>query len=245
MAEQYMPLEDCSGCGVLGGEIPQLRPPAFSDDSKYTTFSYTYYPDSSVLVMQSQIPDLTHKIFRISKESLAYYLPKNRYLGGSEISAAVTPNISTRFYAIQATIDFSKAKGDLQAVLMAHGGCFGGHSFYIYQGKLCYVYNWLGQQQKITCDLSRLSGEMTLKVEFTKTKIIAPSDEKLDDSTIDKMKLYINNIEQNVDIIRTFLNHTPNFLTQYKHEIPDEFQGAKLRRIIVTITNDITAINID
>ncbi|CCI19154.1 hypothetical protein MICAF_4720001 [Microcystis aeruginosa PCC 9807] len=73
---------------------------------------------------------------------------------------------------------------------MAQGGYFGGHSFYIYQGKLCYVYNWLGQQQKITCDLPRLSSEVTLKVEFAKPKIIAPSDEKLGDSTIDNMKLY-------------------------------------------------------
>ena len=207
MAKQYMPLEDCPGSAVLGGEIPQLRPPAFSDDRQYTTFSYTYHP------------------------------------GGSEISEAVAPNISTRFYAIEATIDFSNAKGDLQGVLMAHGGCFGGHSFYIYQGKLCYVYNWLGQQQKITCDLPRLSSEVTLKVAFAKPKIIAPSDEKLGDSTIDKMKLYINNIEQNVDIIRTLSNHTPNFLTQYKHEIPYEFQGTKLQRIIVTITNDVRAIN--
>jgi hypothetical protein len=107
MAKQYMPLEDCSGSAVLGGEIPQLRPPAFSDAPKYTTFSYTYYP------------------------------------GVSEIYEAVAPNISTRFYAIEAAIDFSKAKGDLQAVLMAHGGYFGEHGFYIYQGKLCYVFDIL------------------------------------------------------------------------------------------------------
>jgi len=80
---------------------------------------------------------------------------------------------------------------------------------------------------------------MTLKVEFTKPKIITPCDENLGDRIIDNMKLYINNIEQNVDIIRTFSNHTPNFLTQYKHEVPCNFQGAKLQRIIVTITNDI------
>ncbi|NCT44971.1 MAG: hypothetical protein GPJ35_17365 [Microcystis aeruginosa G11-09] len=209
MAKQYMPLEDCSGSAVLGGEIPQLRPPAFSDAPKYTTFSYTYYP------------------------------------GVSEIYEAVAPNISTRFYAIEAAIDFSKAKGDLQAVLMAHGGYFGEHSFYIYQGKLCYVYNWLGQPQKSACDLPRLSGEVTLKVEFAKPKIIAPSDEKLGDSTIYEMKLYINNIEQNVDIIRTLSNHTLNFLIPYKHEIPCEFQGAKLRRINVTITNDVSGINDD
>ena len=41
MAKQCMPFEDCSGSAVLGGEIPQLRPPAFSDDPKYTTFTLT------------------------------------------------------------------------------------------------------------------------------------------------------------------------------------------------------------
>ena len=238
MAKQYMPLEDCSG--VLGAEIPQLRPPAFSDDPQYTTFSYTYYPEGlEISDSYTYDPGGSEISEAVAREIATFDVLPTNYPGGLEISEAVVPNISTRLYAIEATIDFSKAKGDLQGVLMAHGGCFGGHSFYIYQGKLCYVYNWLGQQQKITCDLPRLSGEVTLKVEFAKPKIIAPSDEKLGDSTIDKMKLYINNIEQNVDIIRTLSNHTPNFLTQYKHEIPYEFQGAKLQRIIVTITNDI------
>ncbi|WP_287666536.1 hypothetical protein [Microcystis sp. M064S2] len=295
MAKQYMPLEDCSGSAVVGGEIPQLRPPAFSDNSKYTTFTYTYYPrgleisDSYIYypggseiseAVAWEIPtfavpptnylggleisdsyiyypggsEISEAVAKeippfavpptnylggleisdsyiyypggseiseaVAKEIPPFAVPPTNYLGGLEISEAVVPNISTPLYAIKATIDFSKAKGDLQAVLMAHDGCFGGHSFHIYQGKLCYVYNWLGQQQKITCYLPRLSGEVKLKVEFAKPKIIAPSDETLGDSAVDKMKLYINNIEQNVDIIITFSNYTPNFLTQYKHEIP-------------------------
>jgi hypothetical protein len=275
MVKQYMPFKDCSR--VLGAEIPQLRPPAFSDDPRYTTFSYTYYPEgleiSDSYTYDPGGSEISETVAReiatfdvlptnypggleisgsyiydpggseisetVAREIATFALPPTNYPGGLEISEAVVPNISTRLYAIEATIDFSKAKGDLQGVLMAQGGCFGGHGFYIYQGKLCYVYNWLGQQQKITCDLPRLSSEVTLKVEFAKPKIIAPSDEKLGDSTINNMKLYINNIEQNVDIIRTLSNHPPNFLTQYKHEIPYEFQGAKLPRIIVTITDDI------
>jgi len=39
-----------------------------------------HFIGSSVLVMQSQILDLTRKVFRISKESLAYYLPKNHFI---------------------------------------------------------------------------------------------------------------------------------------------------------------------
>ncbi|MFO0163437.1 MAG: hypothetical protein ACK51P_04320, partial [Microcystis sp.] len=268
-----MPFKDCSR--VLGAETPQLRPPAFSDDPQYNTFSYTYYPrgleisDSYIYypgeseiseALAREIPTFTvpptnypggleisdsyiyypggseiseavaweippfavpptnylggleisdSYIYypggseiseAVAKEIPPFAVPPTNYLGGLEISEAVVPNISTPLYAIKATIDFSKAKGDLQAVLMAHDGCFGGHSFHIYQGKLCYVYNWLGQQQKITCYLPRLSGEVKLKVEFAKPKIIAPSDETLGDSAVDKMKLYINNIEQNVDI---------------------------------------------
>jgi hypothetical protein len=269
MAKQYMPLEDWSGTVVFGGEIPQLRPPAFSDDSKYTTFSYTHYLEG-LEISDSYIydPGGSEISEAVAREIATFAVPPTNYprrleisdsytydLEGSEISEAVAgeiatfavpptnyprrleiyeavaPNISTRFYAIEATIDFSKAKGDLQGVLMAQGGYFGGHSFYIYQGKLCYVYNWLGQQQKITCDLPRLSSEVTLKVEFAKPKIIAPSDEKLGDSTIDNMKLYINNIEQNVDIIRTLSNHTPNFLTKYKHAAIPNSECSKEYRI--------------
>ena len=269
MAKQYMPLEDWSGTVVFGGEIPQLRPPAFSDDSKYTTFSYTHYLEG-LEISDSYIYDpggseISEAVAReiatfavpptnyprrleisdsytydlegseiseaVAGEIATFAVPPTNYPGRLEIFEAVAPNISTRFYAIEATIDFSNAKGDLQGVLMAQGGYFGGHSFYIYQGKLCYVYNWLGQQQKITCDLPRLSSEVTLKVEFAKPKIIAPSDEKLGDSTIDNMKLYINNIEQNVDIIRTLSNHTPNFLTKYKHAAIPNSECSKEYRI--------------
>ena len=84
MAKQYIPLEDWSGSVVFGGEIPQLRPPAFSDDSKYTTFSSTYYLEGLEI-----------------SDSYIYYP------GGSEISEAVVPNISTRlFYALKAIIAF-------------------------------------------------------------------------------------------------------------------------------------------
>ncbi|GBF52451.1 arylsulfatase [Microcystis sp. 0824] len=151
MTEKYMPFKDCSGSGVLGAEIPQIRPPAFSDDPQYNTFTYTYYP-GGLEISDSYIyyPGESEISEAVAREIATFTVPPTNYPGGleisdsyiyypgeSEISEAVVPNISTRFYAIEATIDFSKAKGDLQGVLMAQGGCFGGHSFYIYQGKLC------------------------------------------------------------------------------------------------------------
>ena len=121
MAKQYMPLEDCSR--VLGAEILQLRPPAFSDDPKYNTFSYTYYP-GGLEISDSYIyyPGESEISEALAREIPTFTVPPTNYPGGLEISEAVVPNISTLLYAIEATIDFSKAKGDLQGVLMLTGG---------------------------------------------------------------------------------------------------------------------------
>jgi arylsulfatase len=224
-----MPLDDRSAAEVLGGDRPQLRPPAFAkDDPKDATFSYTYYP------------------------------------GGSEIPEAVAPNTRGRSYEIEAIVDFSTGETP-EGVVIAHGGRFGGYSFYIYESKLCYVYNWLGQQQqKITCPLPNLTDkENTLKVVFTK-KPDQP-DSEFGGSTIGEVQLYINGIKQNATIEEAFPEYPDQFLTQpgkfslcgegfnigrdpgqpvssdYEHEF--EFEGAKLKKVLVTIKNDAGAIN--
>ena len=158
MVKAYMPFKDCSR--VLGAETPQLRPPAFSDDPQYNTFSYTYYPgaleisDSYIYypgeseiseALAREIPTFTvpptnypggleisdSYIYypgeseiseALAREIPTFTVPPTNYPGGLEISEAVVPNISTLLYAIEATIDFSKAKGDLQGVLMLTGG---------------------------------------------------------------------------------------------------------------------------
>ena len=119
MVKQYMPFKDCSG--VLGGEIPQLRPPAFSDNSKYTTFTYTYYPEG-LEISDSYIyyPGESEISEALAREITTFAVPPTNYPegleisdsyiyypGGSEISEAVVPNISTRlFYALKAIIAF-------------------------------------------------------------------------------------------------------------------------------------------
>ncbi|MFH7028166.1 MAG: sulfatase-like hydrolase/transferase [Heteroscytonema crispum UTEX LB 1556] len=233
-----VPLDDRSTAEVLGGERPQLRPPAFSEgDPPEKTFSYTYYP------------------------------------GGSEIPEAVAPNIRGRSYTIEATVELPSDWSDfpvntLKGVLMAHGGRFGGHSFYIHDRKLCYVYNWLGQQeQKISCSLlDEFTEEMKFKVTFAK-KPDQP-DSKFGGSTIGEVKLYINDTEQtSATIEESFPEYPDKFLTQpgkfslcgegfnigrdpgqpvstdYEHEYEFEGEGATLKKVIVTITNDAGPIN--
>ena len=118
MVKQYMPFKDCSG--VLGAEIPQLRPPAFSDDPKYNTFSYTYYP-GGLEISDSYIyyPGGSEISEAVAREITTFAVPPTNYPegleisdsyiyypGGSEISEAVVPNISTCLYALKAIIAF-------------------------------------------------------------------------------------------------------------------------------------------
>ncbi|HTX13384.1 MAG TPA: arylsulfatase [Solirubrobacteraceae bacterium] len=76
--------------------------------------------------------------------------PRSRYVyypGGAEIPESVAPNIRNRSYsiAVEVTIDTEEAEG----VLFAQGSRFGGHALYIKDGKLKYVYNWVGLEDQI------------------------------------------------------------------------------------------------
>ncbi|HUO73881.1 MAG TPA: arylsulfatase, partial [Solirubrobacteraceae bacterium] len=76
--------------------------------------------------------------------------PRSRYVyypGGSEIPESAAPNIRNRSYtiAVEATIETEEAGG----VLLAQGARFGGHALYIKDGKLKYVYNFVGLQEQM------------------------------------------------------------------------------------------------
>ena len=177
-----MPLDDRSTSAVLNEPRPQLTDPPFAeDDGTNQSFDYTYYP------------------------------------GGTEVPEAVAVNVRTRSYAISAFIDMPpKTLGidneliDIiaapEGVLFAHGGRFGGHSFYLHKEDsklyLCYVYNWLGRaEQKIRYQLTsddfvipNRHRHLLVKVKFRKSHMILSPDEaaKYGKSTVGNIELYIN-----------------------------------------------------
>ena len=87
MTEQYMPPEDCSGSAALGGEIPQLPPPTFSDDPQHNTFTYTYYP-GGLEISDSHIyyPGGSEISTTVAREIAMFAIPPKNYPGGLEIS---------------------------------------------------------------------------------------------------------------------------------------------------------------
>jgi len=96
--------------------------------------------------------------------------PRNRYVyypNTAEVPESVAVSIRGRSYAIAAgaVIDGPEAQG----VLFAHGGVGGGHSLYIADGRLHYVYNWLGDAiQKISSNSTVPAGRHVFTAEFAK-----------------------------------------------------------------------------
>ena len=103
----------------------------------------------------------------------------------AEVPESVAVNIRGRSYNIAAEVDVKSDKA--QGVLFSHGGRFGGHSLYVKDGKLHYVYNWLGEQeQKLTSNINVPNGKCILGLRFRKE-----GQEGL--SAVGMAALYINN----------------------------------------------------
>ena len=103
---------------------------------------------------------------------------RNRYVyypGCAEVPESVAPNIRNRSYtiAVEATIDSSDAAG----VLLAQGSRFGGHALYIKDGKLKYVYNFVGLAEQVIESTEPIpAGHAVLSASFEKEGDTMPTE---------------------------------------------------------------------
>ncbi len=97
--------------------------------------------------------------------------PRNRYIyypNTADVSESVAVNIRGRSYTIAAgvVVDTTEAAG----VLFAQGHLMGGHTLYIKDKRLHYVYNWLGEDiQKVTSNIEISTGRHAFTAEFSRT----------------------------------------------------------------------------
>jgi arylsulfatase A-like enzyme len=114
--------------------------------------------------------------------------PRDTYIyypGTSPVPEGVAVNTRGRSFKILADVQIDKA--DASGVIFAHGSRFGGHSLFIKNKKLYYVYNFLGikpEQQFVSGELS--PGKYTLGIEFTREKAGKYGE------SIGTAKLYVN-----------------------------------------------------
>lgn len=115
--------------------------------------------------------------------------PRDRYVyypNTAPVPEGVAVNIRGRNYKILANVEITDPNAS--GVLFAHGSRFGGHSLFIKDKKLHYVYNFLGikPEQTFVSNETLKPGKYTLGMEFTK------DDAGEYGESLGSMKLYIN-----------------------------------------------------
>jgi hypothetical protein len=90
------------------------------------------------------------------------------YPDSAEVPEGQAVNIRNRSYSIGALVDLPGAGA--QGVLFAHGSRFGGHSLYVKDNRLHYVYNFVGStEQHVTADRDIPAGQnVILSASFNK-----------------------------------------------------------------------------
>ncbi len=115
--------------------------------------------------------------------------PRERYVyypGTAPVPEGVAVNVRNRSYKILSDIEITDANSS--GVIFAHGSRFGGHTLFIKDKKLHYVYNFLGirPEQHLVSSQTLKPGKYTVGVEFIREKE-GPNHESLG-----KASLYIN-----------------------------------------------------
>lgn len=114
--------------------------------------------------------------------------PRQRYLyypGTAPVPEGVAANIRGQSFKILSNVEITSPNAS--GVIFAHGSRFGGHSLFIKDHKLYYVYNFLGiKPEQVFSSKPLKPGKYTFGVEFTKD-----STGKYGES-IGTLKLYVN-----------------------------------------------------
>jgi arylsulfatase len=115
--------------------------------------------------------------------------PRDRYIyypNIADVPESVAVNVRRRSFTIAAGVNIDAE--DAEGVLFAHGGTGGGHSLYVKDRKLHYVYNWLGEKvQTVTSDREVPTGKHLLTAEFQKT-----GDDEQTKSATGTLTLYVD-----------------------------------------------------
>jgi hypothetical protein len=173
--------------------------------------------------------------------------PRDRYVyypDTTDVPESVAVNIRRRSYTIAAGVNV-EASG-AQGVLFSHGGAGGGHTLYLKDGHLHYVYNWLGERvQKVSSELEVPTGEHVLSAEFLKS-----GDDPETASATGTLTLYVDNEAAGEAEITTQpgnfsltgegvgVGRDSGSSVSPDYEPPFEFRGGKIDRVVVDVTGD-------
>jgi hypothetical protein len=171
--------------------------------------------------------------------------PRDRYVyypDTSDVPESVAVSIRRRSYTIAAGVNVETAGA--QGVLFSHGGAGGGHTLYLKDGRLHYVYNWLGERvQKVSSEIEVPSGEHVLSAEFIKS-----GDEPQTASATGTLTLYVDNGSVGEAEIMTqpgtfslagegvSIGRDSGSSVSPDYDPPFEFRGGTIDRVAIDVT---------
>jgi arylsulfatase A-like enzyme len=169
--------------------------------------------------------------------------PRERYIyypGTSPVPEGVAVNIRGRSYKILANVEISDP--NCSGVIFAHGSRFGGHSLFIKDKKLHYVYNFLGikpEQQFVSPELK--PGKYTLGMEFIREKAGQYQE------SLGQTKLYVNDKVVAEGPMKTqpgkftlsgdglCIGRDSGDAVSQEYQTPGEFKGGTIQAVGVTV----------
>jgi arylsulfatase len=172
--------------------------------------------------------------------------PRDRYVyypGCADVPEAVAVNIRGRSYTIVAEthLDTPEARG----VLFSHGGRFGGHSLYLKDGHLHYVYNWLGRaEQKISSPERISAGDRTFSAVFRArdrddqgsthgTLTLHIGDRQVAEADIKTQPAYFSPVGEGLAVGRDGGQPVSS-----DYDAPFEFLGGTIRQVVVDVSGE-------
>lgn len=169
--------------------------------------------------------------------------PRDHYLYYPETSPVpegVAVSIRGRSYKILANVDL---KTDADGVIFAHGSRFGGHTLFIKDGQLHYVYNFLGIKPEQDFTSPPLTpGKHTLGMEFTRDKA-GEHGESLGTTTLyvdgkavadGPMRAQIGKFTLAGDGLCVGFDSADNVSAQYQN--PGTFTGGTIQQVAVDVS---------
>jgi arylsulfatase A-like enzyme len=172
--------------------------------------------------------------------------PRTRYVyypGGAEVPESVAPNIRNRSYTIAAEMDIETPEAS--GVIFSQGSRFGGHALYVKDGRLKYVYNFIGElEQIVESDETIPSGHVVLSASFEKQGDTMPTQGTL--------SVYIRDQKVGEDTIKTQpgkfglgggglvvgRSGAEPVSDDYAGEAPWPFVGGAIKRVFIDVSGE-------
>jgi arylsulfatase len=172
--------------------------------------------------------------------------PRSRYVyypGGSEVPESAGPNVRNRSYtiAVEVDIDTEEASG----VLFSQGSRFGGHTLYIKDRKLKYVYNFVGLFDQVVESSEPVpTGHVVLSASFAREGDGMPAEGTLTlhirEQAVGeaKIKTQPGKFSLGGEGLNVGRDSGEPVTDDYPGESPWPFVGGKIKRAIIDVSGD-------